>query len=52
MLKEGTERQMLHYLRAGVKKHSVLNIFISKLNPSRLFDFDTSTNFSSANTFI
>ncbi|MEL0167882.1 MAG: Na(+)-translocating NADH-quinone reductase subunit A [Pseudomonadaceae bacterium] len=44
VLKEGTERQMLHYLRAGVKKHSVLNIFISKLNPSRLFDFDTSTN--------
>jgi len=44
VLKEGNERQMLHYLRAGVKKHSVLNIFISKLNPSRLFDFDTSTN--------
>ncbi len=44
VLKEGNERQMLHYLRAGVKKHSVLNIFVSKLNPSRLFDFDTSTN--------
>ena len=44
VLKEGNERQMLHYLRAGVKKHSVLNIFVSKLNLSRLFDFDTSTN--------
>lgn len=44
VLKEGNERQMLHYLRAGFKKYSVLNIFVSKLNPSRLFDFDTSTN--------
>ncbi|WP_321347671.1 Na(+)-translocating NADH-quinone reductase subunit A [Halopseudomonas oceani] len=44
VLLEGTERQMLHYLRAGANKHSVLNIFISKLNPSRLFNFDTSTN--------
>ena len=31
VLKEGNERQMLHYLRAGVNKHSVLNIFVSKL---------------------
>ena len=44
VLKEGNERQMLHYLRAGVNKHSVLNIFVSKLAPSRLFNFDTSTN--------
>ncbi|WP_341705965.1 Na(+)-translocating NADH-quinone reductase subunit A [Halopseudomonas sp.] len=44
VLKEGTERQMMHYLRAGANKHSVLNIFISKLAPSRLFNFDTSTN--------
>ncbi|MEE2798578.1 MAG: Na(+)-translocating NADH-quinone reductase subunit A [Pseudomonadota bacterium] len=44
VLKEGNERQMLHYLRAGVNKHSVLNIFASKLAPSRLFNFDTSTN--------
>ncbi|MEH6491074.1 Na(+)-translocating NADH-quinone reductase subunit A [Halopseudomonas sp.] len=44
VLKEGDERQLLHYLRAGKNKHSVLNIFISKLAPSRLFNFDTSTN--------
>ncbi len=44
VLKEGNERQMLHYLRAGVNKYSVLNIFVSKLAPSRLFNFDTSTN--------
>ena len=44
VLKEGDERQLLHYLRAGKNKHSVLNIFVSKLSPSRLFNFDTSTN--------
>ncbi|SFQ80961.1 Na+-transporting NADH:ubiquinone oxidoreductase subunit A [Halopseudomonas formosensis] len=44
VLQEGTQRELFHYLRAGVNKHSVLNIFISKLTPSRLFDFTTSTN--------
>ena len=44
VLREGTEREVLHYLRAGVNKHSILNIFISKLVPSKLFDFTTSTN--------
>lgn len=43
-LKEGREREMLHYLRAGVEKHSVLNVFISKLLPSKRFAFSTSTN--------
>ncbi|MFA5679303.1 MAG: Na(+)-translocating NADH-quinone reductase subunit A [Pseudomonas sp.] len=44
VLLEGTEREMLHYLRAGAEKHSILNIFISKLNPGKLFNFTTSTN--------
>ncbi len=44
VLREGSEREMMHYLRAGVNKHSVLNIFVSKLNPAKLFDFSTSTN--------
>jgi len=44
VLREGTEREVLHYLRAGVNKHSILNIFISKLIPSKLFDYTTSTN--------
>jgi len=44
VLLEGTQREMLHYLRAGKDKHSILNIFISKLNPAKLFDFTTSTN--------
>lgn len=44
VLLEGTQREMLHYLRAGADKHSILNIFISKLAPNRLFNFTTSTN--------
>lgn len=44
VLLEGTDRQMVHYLRPGVDKHSVLNIFVSRFNPSRLFDMTTTTN--------
>ncbi|MGB4072968.1 Na(+)-translocating NADH-quinone reductase subunit A [Pseudomonas sp.] len=43
-LHEGNERELLHYLRAGVNKHSVLNIFVSKLMAAKRFAFDTSTN--------
>lgn len=43
-LEEGSEREMLHYLRAGANKHSVMNLYISKLAAGRLFDFTTSTN--------
>lgn len=43
-LHEGDERELMHYLRAGVNKHSVLNIFVSKLNKAKRFAFDTSTN--------
>ncbi|MBB2496428.1 Na(+)-translocating NADH-quinone reductase subunit A [Aquipseudomonas ullengensis] len=43
-LHEGNERELLHYLRAGVNKHSVLNIFVSKLLAAKRFAFDTSTN--------
>ncbi len=43
-LAEGDERQMFHYLRAGVNKFSVLNIFISKLFSGKKFDFTTTTN--------
>lgn len=44
VLAEGSDRQMLHYLRAGVDKHSVLNIFVSKLAGNKLFNFTTTTN--------
>ena len=43
-LEEGQEREMLHYLRAGVEKHSVLNVFVSKLMGGKLFNFTTTTN--------
>lgn len=43
-LEEGAEREMLHYLRPGVDKHSVLNLYVSKLMSGKLFDFTTSTN--------
>lgn len=43
-LEEGIERHMLHYLRAGADRHSVLNIFVSKLNKAKEFAFTTSTN--------
>ena len=43
-LAEGNDRELLHYLRAGVNKHSVLNIFVSKLMAARRFSFSTSTN--------
>lgn len=43
-LGEGHDREMLHYLRAGVNKHSVLNIFVSKMMGGKLFDFTTTTN--------
>jgi Na+-transporting NADH:ubiquinone oxidoreductase subunit A len=43
-LHEGRERELLHYLRAGVNKHSVLNIFVSKQMGGRKLAMDTSTN--------
>ncbi|SDS48326.1 Na(+)-translocating NADH-quinone reductase subunit A [Pseudomonas oryzae] len=46
-LREGDDREMLHYLRAGVNKHSVLNVFVSKLMGDRKLPFTTTTNGSS-----
>ena len=43
-LAEGDERQLFHYLRAGVNKFSILNIFISKLSANKKFAFTTTTN--------
>lgn len=44
VLLEGRDREMLHYLRAGTNKFSVLGIYISKLFGGKKFDFTTSTN--------
>lgn len=43
-LEEGTQREMLHYLRLGVNKFSVMNVYISKLFGAKKFDFTTTTN--------
>ncbi|WP_434456395.1 Na(+)-translocating NADH-quinone reductase subunit A [Stutzerimonas urumqiensis] len=43
-LHEGKEREMLHYLRAGSDKHSILNIYVSKLMGGKRFAMTTSTN--------
>lgn len=43
-LREGDEREFLHYLRPGINKHSVLNVFLSRLLGRKRFSFSTSTN--------
>lgn len=43
-IKEGRERQMMHYLRPGVEKHSVLNVFLSKLLGKKSFAMTSTTN--------
>lgn len=44
LLEEGTEREFLHYMRAGFNRHSVLPIYISKFLPKKRFAFTTTTN--------
>ena len=44
VLLEGRERQMMHYLRAGAEKHSIMNVFLSKLTGKKSFDMSTTTN--------
>ncbi len=44
-IQEGeAERQILHYLRPGADKHSVLNVFASKIMAGKLFPFNSSSN--------
>jgi len=44
VLREGGERQLLGYLSPGLSRHSVMNIYLSKLMPWKRFDFTTTTN--------
>jgi Na+-transporting NADH:ubiquinone oxidoreductase subunit A len=44
VIEEGRDRQILHYLRPGIDKHSVKNIYLSKILPTKLFNFTSSTN--------
>ena len=43
VLREGRERTLLHYLRAGTDRFSVMPVYLSKLL-SKTFTFTTSTN--------
>jgi len=44
VLKEGNDRPMLHYLRAGTNAFSVMGIYISKLFKGKRFNFTTTTS--------
>ncbi|MEP4544815.1 MAG: Na(+)-translocating NADH-quinone reductase subunit A [Saccharospirillum sp.] len=44
VLAEGRARPILHYLHAGKNRHSILNIYLSKLMRGKTFDFNTTTN--------
>ncbi len=44
VLKEGNERLFFGYLSPGVDRHSIFNIYLSKLLRGRRFEVNTSTN--------
>jgi len=44
LLEEGTHRYFMGYLSPGTNKFSVMNIYLSKLSGSKLFNFTTTTN--------
>jgi Na+-transporting NADH:ubiquinone oxidoreductase subunit A len=43
-IREEKKREMFYFLRPGINKHSVLNIFLSGLSPRKKFAFTTTTN--------
>lgn len=44
VLREGRERELLHYLRVGKSRFSVMGIYLSKLFGAKNLPFTTSTN--------
>lgn len=44
VIRDDRNRYFLGYLSPGLNRHSVLNIYLSKLMPGRRFDLGTSTN--------
>ncbi len=44
ILREGNDRRMFGYLSPGLKRHSAMNIYLSKLWPNKRLELDTSTN--------
>ncbi|MDF1781070.1 MAG: Na(+)-translocating NADH-quinone reductase subunit A [Alcanivoracaceae bacterium] len=44
VLREGRERELFGYLSPGVNRHSVMNIYLSKLLPGKKLGMTTTTN--------
>ena len=44
VLREGRERKLLGYLSPGIDRHSVMNIYLSRLMPWKRLKYTTSTN--------
>ncbi len=44
VIREGKERKLFGYLSPGLDRHSIFNIYLSKLLQGRSFDVNTSTN--------
>jgi Na+-transporting NADH:ubiquinone oxidoreductase subunit A len=44
VLREGRERELLGYLSPGINRHSVMNIYLSKLMPGKKLGMTTTTN--------
>ena len=44
VIQEDRSRNLLEYMSLGAKKHSKLNVYLSKFMPSKRFDMTTSTN--------
>ncbi len=44
VLEEGDERELMHYLRVGVNKHSTKGIYVSSMTPGKRFDFTTTAH--------
>ncbi|MBZ2188037.1 Na(+)-translocating NADH-quinone reductase subunit A [Alcanivorax sp. JB21] len=44
VLLEGRERALFGYISPGINRHSVMNIYVSKLMRGKLFNFTTTTN--------
>ncbi|MCH8542743.1 MAG: Na(+)-translocating NADH-quinone reductase subunit A [Alcanivorax sp.] len=44
VLLEGRERELFGYISPGFNRHSVMNIYLSKLMRGKLFNFTTTTN--------
>ena len=44
VIEEGNEREFLGWLAPGTEKFSIINLFVSKVVPDKLFNFTSSTN--------